>query len=111
MAITGLLLLVILLALLIWDLIGCLRAHVAFTEPGEAVGTSDPYHHSSTSYSRTTTTTTKTTRSSTKRSSGRDDWAYQADSGYYWSDSRQLYWDKGSNQYYDPATDRWSHAA
>jgi hypothetical protein len=123
MGMTGFLLLVILLALLIWDLIGCLRESVAFTEPGEAVS-NDPYYHRTTttttaggssSYSRTTRTTTTTTKKTTTAASsssrGRNDWEYQPDSGYYWSDSRHVYWDKASNQYYDPKTDRWSHAA
>jgi hypothetical protein len=117
----ALILFAVLLILLVWDLIGCLDGSIRFTEPGAPVE-SEPYAHHSAKHVTTTTTSHTVTSSSrtehhhtapTAGGAGRgvNDWEFQEDSGYYWSDSRHLYWDKHTNQYYNPKTDVWSHAA
>jgi hypothetical protein len=119
-AVMAMILSLLLLVLLITDAAGCLQSHIIMTTSG-----GDPYTQTSThtqgsgartttssSYRKTTTTTTTTSRSSAGRSAsrGRDDWEYDSNSGFYWSDSRQVFWDKASNQHYDPATKKWTAA-
>ena len=63
------------------------------------------YSSSSTYHSSTRTTTIATT--------GRmppGDWVWDKEMGYYWSESRQLYYDEPTHQIFNPASGQWTPA-
>jgi hypothetical protein len=88
---------------------------------GTVVVGSEPVATTNGSYRVTTTTTTvvatassggNTTRTVRKRSGKviplpAGDWVYDEESGYYWSDQRNLFWDAESEMYYNPNTEQW----
>ena len=113
-ALVALLMTIVVIVLLLLELFRCcnlcgrLEYYSSDPMPGDAMAAaSSPtaYSSSSTYHSSTRTTTIATT--------GRmppGDWVWDKEMGYYWSESRQLYYDEPTHQIFNPASGQWTPA-